>query len=196
LDLKFIESVARQIAEYFNEIELKEEVIIVEKSTVPVCTSKYIKEILQENQKLYRSNKEKFIILSNPEFMAEDKKKKLFFFIFFISSAIQDLLFPDRILIGSLYLFHNLKTLEFFKGENNKENEKSAVDLLKNIYEKWVQQEKIIYMNIFSSELSKIVANSFLAQRISSINSISEICERVGSDVQESKSIKKNYKKL
>lgn len=72
LDLKFIENVTRQIAEYYNEVELLEEVIIVEKSTVPVCTSKYIKEILQENQKKHKSNKEKFIILSNPEFLAED----------------------------------------------------------------------------------------------------------------------------
>ena len=50
----------------------------------------------------------------------------------------------------------------------------------------WVPKEKLIYMNIYSSELSKIVANSFLAQRISSINSISEICERVGSNIEES----------
>lgn len=53
----------------------------------------------------------------------------------------------------------------------------------------WVPQEKLIYMNIYSSELSKIVANSFLAQRISSINSISEICERVGADIEESQFI-------
>ena len=71
-DLKFIENVTRQIAEYYNDIELSDEVIIVEKSTVPVCTSKYIKEILQENQNNFKSNKEKFIILSNPEFLAED----------------------------------------------------------------------------------------------------------------------------
>ena len=77
--------------------------------------------------------------------------------------------------------------LNFDKGENNKENELKAVDILRSIYEKWVPQEKLIDMNIFSSELSKIVANSFLAQRISSINSISEICEKVGSDIEESK---------
>ena len=76
-DLKFIENVTRQIAEYYNEIELSEEVIIVEKSTVPVCTSKYIKEILQENQNNFKSNKEKFIILSNPEFLAEDNENKI-----------------------------------------------------------------------------------------------------------------------
>lgn len=70
-------------------------------------------------------------------------------------------------------------------GENNKENEFKAVQILKSIYEKWVPQEKLIYMNIYSSELSKIVANSFLAQRISSINSISEICERVGANIEE-----------
>lgn len=77
-DLKFIENVTRQIAEYYNDIELSEEVIIVEKSTVPVCTSKYIKEILQENQNNFKSNKEKFIILSNPEFLAEDMTKITF----------------------------------------------------------------------------------------------------------------------
>ena len=64
---------------------MTEEVIIVEKSTVPVCTSKYIKEILQENQKQFRDNKGKFIILSNPEFLAEDIKKIIeFLSIFYV----------------------------------------------------------------------------------------------------------------
>lgn len=76
-----------------------------------------------------------------------------------------------------------------FIGENNKENELQAVNILKSIYEMWVPQQKLIYMNIYSSELSKIVANSFLAQRISSINSISEICERVGANIEESRHI-------
>lgn len=97
LDLKYIEKVARQIAEYYNEIELTEEVIIVEKSTVPVCTSKYIKQILQENQKKYKKNKEKFIILSNPEFLAEDKLKLIYSLSFIFIYVVQFKIFYRRI---------------------------------------------------------------------------------------------------
>lgn len=81
------------------------------------------------------------------------------------------MLSPDRILIGS--------------EKCDPEQEKLAVDVLKSLYEPWIPNEKLILMNIYSSELSKIVANSFLAQRISSINSISEICEKVGADIKE-----------
>ena len=167
---------------------MTEEVIIVEKSTVPVCTSKYIKEILQENQKQFRDNKGKFIILSNPEFLAEDIKKIIeFLSIFYVFTQCCSRSFVSRSDFDWKYILLINHLLNFDKGENNKENELKAVDILRSIYEKWVPQEKLIDMNIFSSELSKIVANSFLAQRISSINSISEICEKVGSDIEESK---------
>ncbi len=77
-------------------------------------------------------------------------------------TAVQDLLNPDRVIIG---------------GQTNTPSEEAAILTLKNIYLKWVPSEKIITTNTFSSELSKVVANAFLAQRISSINSITAICE-------------------
>ncbi len=80
-------------------------------------------------------------------------------------TAINDLNKPDRVLIG---------------GDNAE-----SIELLKNIYKNWVPENKIISTNLWSSELSKLTANAFLAQRISSINSISAICEVTGADVNE-----------
>ena len=80
-------------------------------------------------------------------------------------NAIKDLQDPDRILIG---------------GDNIK-----AIDKLSSIYEHWVPKDKIIKTNLWSSELSKLTANAFLAQRISSINSISALCEITGADIKE-----------
>ena len=97
-----------------------------------------------------------FQILSNPEFLAE-------------GTAIQDLESPDRVLIG---------------GDSTKEGQ-LAVDQLVSIYENWVPREKIIATNVWSSELSKLTANAFLAQRISSINAISALCEATGAHVDE-----------
>jgi UDPglucose 6-dehydrogenase len=98
----------------------------------------------------------KFEILSNPEFLAE-------------GTAINDLKSPDRALIG---------------GENTPEGQR-AVEKLVWVYAHWVPKERIITTNLWSSELSKLTANAFLAQRISSINSISALCETTGADVQE-----------
>ncbi|HUH65848.1 MAG TPA: nucleotide sugar dehydrogenase [Syntrophales bacterium] len=97
-----------------------------------------------------------FDVLSNPEFLAE-------------GSAIKDLENPDRILIGSRETKSGL----------------AARDTLISIYANWVPRERIITSNIWSSELSKIVANAFLAQRISSINSISALCEKTDADITE-----------
>ena len=76
---------------------------------------------------------------------------------------------PDRVLIG---------------GSQNKSG-KEAIEALVSIYSAWVPKENILTTNLWSSELSKLVANAFLAQRISSINSISELCESTGADVDE-----------
>lgn len=97
-----------------------------------------------------------FQILSNPEFLAE-------------GTAIQDLESPDRVLIG---------------GDPTEEGQ-DAVNQLVKIYENWVPREKIITTNVWSSELSKLTANAFLAQRISSINAISALCEVTGANVDE-----------
>ncbi len=98
----------------------------------------------------------KFQILSNPEFLAE-------------GTAIADLENPDRILIG---------------GESTPEAQ-AAVATLVSVYARWIPRERILTTNLWSSELSKLVANAFLAQRISSINAISALCERTGADVDE-----------
>ena len=99
----------------------------------------------------------KYQILSNPEFLAE-------------GTAVEDLRNPDRVLIG---------------GDIDTEEGREAMDALVNIYASWVPQEKIITTNVWSSELSKLTANAFLAQRVSSINAISELCEKTGADVNE-----------
>ncbi len=145
-DLRFIESVARTIAEHANGPK-----IIVEKSTIPVKTAETIKEILAAN-----AGGHKFEVLSNPEFLAE-------------GTAIVDLQAPDRVLIG---------------GERTPGGE-AAIQKLVSVYAEWVPRERIITTNLWSSELSKLVANAFLAQRISSINSISALCEVTGADVDE-----------
>ena len=145
-DLRFIESVARTIAEVATAPK-----IIVEKSTIPVKTAETIKTILAENTK-----GAEFQVLSNPEFLAE-------------GTAIADLLNPDRVLIG---------------GERTPEGQK-ALQTLVDVYARWVPRERIVTTNLWSSELSKLVANAFLAQRISSINSISALCEATGADVDE-----------
>jgi UDPglucose 6-dehydrogenase len=145
-DLRFIESVARTIAECATTPK-----IIVEKSTIPVKTAETIKDILAANGRGI-----KFQVLSNPEFLAE-------------GTAVADLLNPDRVLIG---------------GERTPEGN-AAVETLASVYARWVPKERIIKTNLWSSELSKLVANAFLAQRISSINSISALCEATGADVDE-----------
>ncbi|AIZ42303.1 nucleotide sugar dehydrogenase [Cellulophaga baltica] len=97
-----------------------------------------------------------FEILSNPEFLAE-------------GTAIQDLLHADRVLIG---------------GDETPTGQK-AKDLLSQVYENWLPKDRILQTNVWSSELSKLVANAFLAQRVSSINSISALCEKTDANVEE-----------
>lgn len=98
----------------------------------------------------------KFQVLSNPEFLAE-------------GTAVADLFNPDRVLIG---------------GDSTEEGQE-AIQALVDIYNNWIPRERILTTNVWSSELSKLVANAFLAQRISSINSISELCEKTEADVNE-----------
>jgi UDPglucose 6-dehydrogenase len=104
----------------------------------------------------HTGNGVKFQILSNPEFLAE-------------GTAMTDLAKPDRVLIGGSQTEEGLKAIE------------SLVD----VYASWVPKANILTTNIWSSELSKLVANAFLAQRVSSINAISELCEASGANVEE-----------
>ena len=96
-------------------------------------------------------------MLSNPEFLAE-------------GTAIENLENPDRILIG---------------GDEDTESGRRAIGVLSDIYARWVPRERILTTNLWSSELSKLTANAFLAQRISSINAISALCEATGADVDQ-----------
>merc|ERR1719400_2471698 len=98
----------------------------------------------------------KFWILSNPEFLAE-------------GTAMKDLAAPDRVLIG---------------GSTDKDGV-AAAGVLADIYANWVPRERILTTNLWSSELSKLVANAMLAQRVSSMNSISQLCKKTGADVSE-----------
>lgn len=145
-DLKYIELCARQIARVS-----KSNKIVVEKSTLPVRTAEAIKNILDNT-----GNGVRFQILSNPEFLAE-------------GTAVQDLLNPDRILIG---------------GDTTEEGQ-HAINALVDVYANWVDRARILTTNLWSSELSKLTANAFLAQRVSSINALSELCEKTGADVNE-----------
>lgn len=145
-DLQYWESVARRILR-----ESTSPKIVVEKSTLPVKTAQTMENILNA-----RGGKVRFEVISNPEFLAE-------------GTAINDLLEPDRVLIGSRETPTGLE----------------ARQEMVEIYAKWVPRDRILTANIWSAELSKLVANAFLAQRISSINSISQLCEKTDANVAE-----------
>ena len=145
-DLTNVKKCAELIAKLSNSDK-----IIVEKSTAPVGTGEEIKLVLKNTNK-----NNKFQVISNPEFLAE-------------GTAIEDLINPDRVLIGS---------------ENTIDGNKAA-NIIADIYREWIPQNRIIKTNIWSSELSKLASNAFLAQRISSINSLSALCEKTGAKIDE-----------
>ncbi len=105
---------------------------------------------------LLNSKNLNFEVISNPEFLAE-------------GTAIQDLFKSDRVLVG---------------GDQTKSG-KNAVDMLVEIYKNWIPENKILRTNVWSAELSKLASNAILAQRISSINSLSALCEKTGADIDE-----------
>lgn len=147
-DLTYWESAARMIADVSRSNK-----IVVEKSTVPVRTAEVIEKILVHNS----NGMVKYQILSNPEFLSE-------------GTSIQDLLNPDRVLIG---------------GNDKNLGGQEAIQKLKAIYANWVPEDRIITTNLWSAELSKLADNAFLAQRISSINAMSALCEATGADVSQ-----------
>ena len=104
----------------------------------------------------YNSKGLHFDVISNPEFRAE-------------GTAVQDMENPDRVLIG---------------GKDSPTGQK-AIQAIVDIYAHWVPRERILTTNLWSSELSKLAANAYLAQRVSSINAISALCEKTGADVTE-----------
>jgi UDPglucose 6-dehydrogenase len=145
-DLQYWEKTARTIVRASSSDK-----IIVEKSTLPVRTADAMASILNANDKGIH-----FEVASNPEFLAE-------------GTAVQDLLNPDRVLIGTRTVEQGLQ----------------ARRELVAIYAHWIDPSRIITSNVWSAELSKLAANAFLAQRISSINSISALCEKTEADISE-----------
>jgi len=144
-DMTYWELAARQIAEVSESPK-----IIVEKSTVPVKTASAMARVLDAQ------GGTKFVVLSNPEFLAE-------------GTAMKDLENPDRVLIG---------------GPQTDEGHKAVASLV-SVYERWVPRDQILTTNVWSAELSKLVANAFLAQRISSVNSLSAFCESSGAHIED-----------
>ncbi|MBM3701976.1 MAG: UDP-glucose/GDP-mannose dehydrogenase family protein [Actinobacteria bacterium] len=163
-DLHYVEEVACEIGKYIND-----EKIIVNKSTVPIGSGDWVSMVISDS--IEKNNKNKnvsFNVVSNPEFLRE-------------GSAISDTFFPDRIVIGS--------------------SSKKAIDKMLKLYEpiinqsfNWRDSERLIPKNtkipvvisdLTSSEMIKYAANSFLATKISFINEIANICEKVGADVSK-----------
>jgi UDPglucose 6-dehydrogenase len=145
-DLQHWEKTARQILQFSTSSK-----IVIEKSTLPVKTAMAMERILNS-----KKNRIRFDVISNPEFLAE-------------GSAVRDLEFPDRVLVGSR------------EDGNGKKARQTIID----IYLHWVPRERIIPSGIWSSELSKLVSNAFLAQRISSVNAISALCEKTEANITE-----------
>ncbi|KAE8355980.1 hypothetical protein BDV28DRAFT_11703 [Aspergillus coremiiformis] len=145
-DMTAVDEVVREIARH-----AKPGAIIVEKSTVPCGTAQRIRQMFATLRP-----EVPFEVLSNPEFLSE-------------GSAIDNLVTPDRVLIGS----------------SGTPAGRRAANMLASIYSSWVPTSRIIEVNSWSSELAKLVANAMLAQRISSINSISAICEKTGAEVDQ-----------
>jgi UDPglucose 6-dehydrogenase len=139
-DMCYVEDVSRTIAENLNSYKL-----IVEKSTVPIRTSMWIKRTIS----LYKKSDQEFDVASNPEFLRE-------------GTAVSDFQNPDRIIIGV---------------ETDK-----ARDILVKIYKKY--SDRILITNIDTAELIKHASNSFLAQKISFINLIADLCEKTEADVE------------
>lgn len=143
-DLQHVEAVAKEIAKYMNGYK-----VVVNKSTVPVGSGKWIKKVIQENQ----DHKTSFGIASNPEFLRE-------------GSAIEDFMRPDRVVIGS--------------------DADEAIAIMRDLYSPlYLIETPIVVTNLESAELIKYAANAFLATKISYINEIANICERVGADVHD-----------
>lgn len=140
-DLQYVLTVTEQIAKAINGYKL-----IVNKSTVPVGTAEKIAALIKKHAS------HPFDIVSNPEFLKQ-------------GSAVNDFLYPDRIIIGS--------------------NSEKATQIMQEIYSPFIRTgNRFIVMDIKSAEMTKYAANSFLATKISFINEIANLCEKVGADAE------------
>ncbi len=162
-DLQYWEATARNIKAWANGPK-----IIVEKSTLPVRTAAAMDAILNAPENAARSESKSgveveermFTVLSNPEFLAE-------------GTAIKDLMNPDRVLIGGPQDAQGQAAVQ------------AVIDIYLGSEKDWVLRERILTTNVWSAELTKLAANAFLAQRVSSINAIAGLCEATGADVDE-----------
>ena len=146
-DLQYVLSVAEGIGKNINSYK-----VIVDKSTVPVGTSKLVHETINKAQKLRNCNYE-FDVVSNPEFLREGK-------------AVHDCLFPDRVVIGA--------------------NSEKAIDIMKKVYDVlFINQTPFLITNPETAELIKYASNAFLAVKISFINEMSLLADKVGANIQE-----------
>jgi UDPglucose 6-dehydrogenase len=142
-DLRFVEDVARTIAQHMNGPKL-----IITKSTVPIGTGRMIEKIVEESGTKHHAS-----VISNPEFLRE-------------GSAIEDFMRPDRVVLGA--------------------SDEESVTLMKEIYAPLHSLEiPFVVTNVESSELIKYAANGFLATKITFINEIAQVCERVGANVHD-----------
>ena len=155
-DLQYWEATARNIKDW-----AKGPKVVVEKSTLPVRTAAAMDAILNSEVKgRGESERRMFTVLSNPEFLAE-------------GTAIKDLLDPDRVLIGGPQDTPGQAAVQ------------AVVDIYLGAAGNWVPRTRILTTNVWSAELTKLAANAFLAQRVSSINAIAGLCEATGADVDE-----------
>ncbi len=146
-DLKYVLQVAKQIGE-----NISHDLIIVNKSTVPIGTADKVKEVIMNSMKKNNKNYN-FHIVSNPEFLKE-------------GVAIKDFMHPDRVVVGS---------------DNN-----HVIEKMKILYSPFLlSNDRFIDMDIRSAEMTKYAANSMLATKISFINEIANICEKVGANVNK-----------
>ena len=142
-DMRYVLDVAKQIGKSMNGYK-----VIVNKSTVPVGATEKVAEIIKENL----TTECEFDIVSNPEFLKQ-------------GSAVDDFLYPDRVIIGS--------------------NSKHATKIMQEIYLPFFRTgNRIIVMDIKSAEMTKYASNSFLATKISFMNEIANLCEHVGADAE------------
>lgn len=146
-DLSYVEQVARQIGQ-----SMQHELVVVDKSTVPVGTADRVRGIIQQ-ELAARGVTIPFEVVSNPEFLKE-------------GDAIGDFMKPDRVVVGT--------------------DSERAADLMREIYAPFARtREKLIIMGVRSAEMTKYAANCMLATKISFINEIATICEKVGADVRD-----------
>lgn len=146
-DLQYVETVAHQIGETITH-----DMIVVDKSTVPVGTADKVKEIIN-SELAKRDENYKITVVSNPEFLKE-------------GSAVIDFMKPERVIVGT--------------------DDQDTIEYMKDLYEPFTKNhERMIVMDIHSAEMTKYASNSMLANRISFMNEIANICDKIGADVDQ-----------